>query len=231
METKKMELPNHIAIILDGNGRWANKRGMPRNFGHKKGSDNLIKIAKYCNKIGLKELTVYAFSTENWKRPKEEVNYLINLLKNNFISLSKKMDDDIKIKVIGEENHLSSDIKTVINNIQNKTKDNKGLLLNIAFNYGSKDEIINAVNQLILDNKPINKDNLSQALYTSDVDLLIRTSGEYRISNFLLWQIAYSELYFTDVLWPDFNSKELDKAIDAYNKRDRRFGGLMEDKK
>lgn len=233
MNCKKREnLPNHVAIILDGNGRWAKKRLMPRTYGHKMGVDNLIEIAKYSNKIGLKELTVYAFSTENWSRPKDEVDYLMRLLKDNFFRIIKKMDEDICIKVVGEKSNLTEELISIINKVEDKTKDNKGLKLNIAFNYGSRDEIINAVNKMIIDKVEINKENLSKYLYVNnDVDLLIRTSGEQRISNFLLWQISYSELYFTDVHWPDFNSKELEKALNAFSLRHRRFGGLEKENK
>ncbi|MBP5408384.1 MAG: di-trans,poly-cis-decaprenylcistransferase [Bacilli bacterium] len=219
-------LPNHVAIILDGNGRWAKKRLMPRTFGHKVGSDNLVELAKYCNRIGLKNLTVFCFSTENWSRPSDEVKFLMALLKDVFERIFKKMDEGIKIKVVGEKENLSQDILDIIEKVENKTKDNTGLNLNIAFNYGSRDEIIHAVKEMVENKEEITKENLSKHLYVGDVDLLIRTSGEERISNFLLWQISYSELYFTDVYWPDFNSKEFDKAIEAYNKRNRRFGGL-----
>ena len=219
-------LPNHVAIILDGNGRWAKKRLMPRTFGHKAGSDNLVELAKYCNRIGLKNLTVFCFSTENWSRPSDEVKFLMALLKDVFERIFKKMDEGIKIKVVGEKENLSQDILEIIEKVENKTKDNTGLNLNIAFNYGSRDEIIHAVKEMVENKEEITKENLSKHLYVGDVDLLIRTSGEERISNFLLWQISYSELYFTDVYWPDFNAKEFDKAIEAYNKRNRRFGGL-----
>lgn len=221
-------LPNHVAIILDGNGRWAKKRLMPRTFGHKAGSDNLIELAKYCNRIGLKNLTVFAFSTENWKRPSDEVKYLMSLLKDIFKRIFNKMDEDIKIKVIGEKENISEDILEIIHSVEEKTKNNQGLNLNIAFNYGSRDEIIHAVKEIVDNKEEINKENLSKHLYVDDVDLLIRTSGEQRISNFLLWQISYSELYFTDVYFPDFNAKEFDKAIEAYNRRNRRFGGIKE---
>ena len=224
-------LPNHIAIILDGNGRWAKKRLLPRTLGHKAGADNLYDLAKYANRIGLKEMTVFAFSTENWSRPKDEVDYLMKLLKTFFERLIKKMDEDIRIRIIGERENLSEDILDSIVRIEAKTKDYPGMKLNIAFNYGSKDEIVRACKDCIKNNEEITKENISKHLYVSDVDLLIRTSGEERISNFLLWQIAYSELYFTDVYWPDFSHKELDKAIEEYNKRDRRFGGLKEEKK
>ena len=219
-------LPNHVAIILDGNGRWAKKRLMPRTFGHKAGSDNLVELAKYCNRIGLKNLTVFCFSTENWSRPSDEVKFLMALLKDVFERIFKKMDEGIKIKVVGEKENLSQDILDIIEKVENKTKDNTGLNLNIAFNYGSRDEIIHAVKEMVENKEEITKENLSKHLYVGDVDLLIRTSGEERISNFLLWQISYSELYFTDVYFPDFDSKEFDKAIEAYNKRNRRFGGL-----
>ena len=227
MDTRN--LPNHIAIILDGNGRWAKKRLMPRNYGHKAGADNLYNLARYCNSIGLKELTVFAFSTENWKRPKSEVDFLMDLLKTFFERLIKRMDENIKIRIIGERDNLSEDLLDVIARIENKTKDYDGTILNIAFNYGARDEIVRACRKVVMNNEEINKENISKYLDVSDVDLLIRTSGEERISNFLLWQIAYTELYFTDVYWPDFDSKELEKAIDAYFKRDRRYGGIKEE--
>lgn len=219
-------LPNHVAIILDGNGRWAKKRLMPRTYGHKVGSDNLVELSKYCNRIGLKNLTVFAFSTENWKRPSDEVKYLMFLLKDIFERIFKKMDENMRIRVIGERDNLSEDVLDVIKRVEEKTKNNTGMNFNIAFNYGSRDEIIHAVKEMVENKEEISKENLSKHLYVGDVDLLIRTSGEERISNFLLWQISYSELYFTDVYFPDFDSKEFDKAIEVYNKRNRRFGGL-----
>lgn len=228
------KLPNHLAIILDGNGRWAKKRGLPRNLGHKQGVETLIKIVRYCSDLGIKNLTVYAFSTENWNRPQKEVDYLMNLLEEYFVGIEKKLKNrNIKLKVIGEKNKLSDKLIKSINQVQENTKNNTGMIFNIAFNYGSKDEIINAVKQMVNDNVLITKENLDNYLYTSEsgnVDLLIRTSGEQRISNFLLWQIAYSEFYFTDVYWPDFNEKELDKALEIYQGRDRRFGGLTDEK-
>ena len=227
-------LPNHIAIILDGNGRWAQKKGLPRNLGHRQGVETLIKISRYCSEIGIKHLTVFAFSTENWNRPKEEVDYLMNLLEEYFNGLDKKLRKrNIKLKVIGEKTNLSDKLINIINEVQDKSKNNTGMILNIAFNYGSKDEIINAVKGIIKDNVILSKENIDKYLYTSEsgnIDLLIRTSGEQRISNFLLWQIAYAELYFTKVYWPDFNKKELHKALESYQKRDRRFGGLKDEK-
>lgn len=228
---KELNLPNHLAIILDGNGRWAKKFGMPRTFGHQQGVKNLIKISKYCNEIGIKELTVYAFSTENWSRPKEEVDYLMQLLKENFDRLSKKVDSNIVIKVVGEKTKLSDELLEIIEKVENATKDNSGLKLNIAFNYGSRDELVHAMKEIVSNNEEITKENISKHLYVSDVDLLIRTSGECRISNFLLWQISYSEFYFTKVHWPAFSPKELDKALIDFSSRNRRYGGLKEEKK
>jgi undecaprenyl diphosphate synthase len=228
------KIPNHIAIILDGNGRWAKKRGLPRNLGHRQGVETLIKTVRACSEIGIKHLTVYAFSTENWNRPEQEVTYLMNLLEEYFIGLDKKLRKrNIKLKVIGEKNRLSEKLLSIINEVQENTKNNTGMVFNIAFNYGSKDEIINAVKNMVNDKVLITKENLDQYLYTSEsgnVDLLIRTSGEQRISNFLLWQIAYAEFYFTDVHWPDFKENELEKALEAYQNRDRRFGGLKDEK-
>ena len=228
------KLPNHIAIILDGNGRWAQKKGLPRNFGHKQGVETLIKISRYCSDIGVKNLTVYAFSTENWNRPKEEVEYLMNLLKEYFQGLDKNLRKrNIKLKVIGERTNLSKELLDIINFVEENSKYNTGMILNIAFNYGGKDEIVNAVKLMMNDKVIISKENIDKYLYTNEsgnVDLLIRTSGEQRISNFLLWQIAYAEFYFTKVHWPDFSKKELNKAIEAYQNRDRRFGGLKDEK-
>jgi len=228
------KLPNHIAIILDGNGRWATKRGLPRNVGHKMGVETLIKTARYCSDIGINNLTVYAFSTENWNRPKEEVDYLMSLIETHFKGLEKKLRKrNIKLKVIGEKNNLTETLLQAINDVEENSKYNTGMILNIAFNYGGKDEIINAFKKMQNDKVIFNKENVDKYLYTSEsgnVDLLIRTSGEQRISNFLLWQIAYAEFYFTKIYWPDFNKKELHKAIEAYQNRDRRFGGLTDEK-
>lgn len=228
------KIPNHLAIILDGNGRWAKKRGLPRTLGHRQGVETLVKIVRCCSDIGIKNLTVYAFSTENWNRPEQEVSYLMNLLEEYFKGLAKKLKNrDIKLKVIGEKSKLSEKIVKIINEVQEDTKNNTGMIFNIAFNYGSKDEIINAMNRMITEKVEITKENLDNYLYTNEsgnVDLLIRTSGEQRISNFLLWQIAYAEFYFTDVHWPDFKEKELEKALEVYQSRDRRFGGIKDEK-
>jgi len=228
------KIPNHLAIILDGNGRWAKKRGLPRTLGHRQGVETLVKIVRCCSDIGIKNLTVYAFSTENWNRPEQEVSYLMNLLEEHFKGLANKLKNrNIKLKVIGEKSKLSEKIIKIINEVQEDTKNNTGMIFNIAFNYGSKDEIINAMSQMVAEKVEITKENLEKYLYTNEsgnVDLLIRTSGEQRISNFLLWQIAYAEFYFTDVHWPDFKEKELEKALEVYQNRDRRFGGIKDEK-
>jgi undecaprenyl diphosphate synthase len=223
-------IPNHIAIIMDGNGRWAEKRGLPRTFGHKEGADALRKIITYAGKIGVKYLTVYAFSTENWKRSKDEIDALMFLFKTYLKNEEKNiMKNNVRFLVSGRKNGVSSSLLEAIKKLEDKSRDNTGLILNIAFNYGGRAEIIDAVNSILksgADN--INEEDFSKYLYNDipDPELLIRTSGEFRISNFLLWQIAYSEIYITKALWPDFDEKELDKAIQSYNERDRRFGGV-----
>ena len=223
-------IPNHIAIIMDGNGRWAEKRGLPRTFGHKEGADALRKIITYAGKIGVKYLTVYAFSTENWKRSKDEIDALMFLFETYLKNEEKNiMKNNVRFLVSGRKNGVSSSLLEAIKKLEDKSRDNTGLTLNIAFNYGGRAEIIDAVNSILksgADN--INEEDFSKYLYNDipDPELLIRTSGEFRISNFLLWQIAYSEIYITKALWPDFDEKELDKAIQSYNERDRRFGGV-----
>lgn len=223
-------IPSHIAIIMDGNGRWAEKRGLPRTFGHKEGADALRKIITYAGKIGVKYLTVYAFSTENWKRSKDEIDALMFLFKTYLKNEEKNiMKNNVRFLVSGRKNGVSSSLLEAIKKLEDKSRDNTGLTLNIAFNYGGRAEIIDAVNSILksgADN--INEEDFSKYLYNDipDPELLIRTSGEFRISNFLLWQIAYSEIYITKALWPDFDEKELDKAIQSYNERDRRFGGV-----
>ena len=230
-------IPNHLAIILDGNGRWAKERGMPREFGHKRGFKNLLNVAKHCNELGVKCLTVYAFSTENWNRPKEEVDFLMSIpslfVKERFGSLD---NTDVVINFIGRKDRFPKETLESINQIMEKTKDNKGMKLNIAFDYGSKNELVTAFKSVaskVLDGSiklnDINEEIIENNLFTKDdpkLDLLIRTSGEVRISNFLLWQLSYAELYFTEKYWPEFNKNELFKAIKDYQKRNRRFGGL-----
>ena len=232
-EIKKM--PTHIAIIMDGNRRWAKQRNLDVRLGHKKGAETLENIVRYCNKIGIKYLTVYAFSTENWKRSKEEVGALMLLLQNYLDDFAKRADtENIKIQMLGSRKELSSGLLKSIDNAIKRTENNTGITFNVAFNYGGRDEIVNAVKKIATDVKEnkidlqdINEKLISDNLYTKnqpDPDLMIRTSGEMRTSNFLPWQLVYSEFYFIDKLWPDFNSKDLDKAIEEYNRRNRKFG-------
>ena len=234
-----MRVPNHIAIILDGNGRWAKKRGMPRSFGHVKGCENLEDICEVAKELGVKYLTVYAFSTENWKRSKEEVDGLMKLFRNYLkkcIKISQK--NNMRVKVIGDITAFDSDIQESIEKLEDFSKDFTDLHFQIALNYGSRDEITRAVNRMLEDQKagkletPVSEDPISDYLDTAgipDPELMIRTSGELRLSNYLLWQLAYSEFYFTDVPWPDFKKEELVKAIEKYNERDRRYGGVKEE--
>ena len=234
-----MRVPNHIAIILDGNGRWAKKRGMPRSFGHVKGCENLEDICEVAKELGVKYLTVYAFSTENWKRSKEEVDGLMKLFRNYLkkcIKISQK--NNMRVKVIGDITAFDSDIQESIEKLEDFSKDFTDLHFQIALNYGSRDEITRAVNRMLEDQiagkleTPVSEDTISGYLDTAglpDPDLMIRTSGELRLSNYLLWQLAYSEFYFTDVPWPDFKKEELVKAIEKYNERDRRYGGVKEE--
>ena len=231
-----MRVPNHIAIILDGNGRWAKKRGMPRSFGHVKGCENLEDICEVAKELGVKYLTVYAFSTENWKRSKEEVDGLMKLFRNYLkkcIKISQK--NNMRVKVIGDITAFDSDIQESIEKLEDFSKDFTDLHFQIALNYGSRDEITRAVNRMLEDQKagkletPVSENTISGYLDTAglpDPDLMIRTSGELRLSNYLLWQLAYTEIVVTDCLWPDFNQEELEKAIVQYNKRERRFGAV-----
>jgi undecaprenyl diphosphate synthase len=215
---------------MDGNGRWAKSRRSPRAAGHKKGVGATKKIVTHAGEIGLPYLTLYAFSTENWTRPDDEINDLMTLLRFYLKSeTAELLKNNVRLRVIGRRDRLSKDIIDMIENIEEQSKDNKGLNLNIALDYGSREEILNAVNMAIKKGEAVTEEVFSQYLYTSDIpdpDLLIRTSGEYRISNFLLWQCAYSEFYFTDILWPDFTPDEFDNAIQSYNQRKRRFGGV-----
>lgn len=229
-------MPEHIAIIMDGNRRWAKNHSLSTKLGHKEGAENLKKIVRYANKIGLKYLTVYAFSTENWKRSEEEVGALMILFKNYLDDLVKSADtENIRIKFLGHIESLSLSLQKSIAKATEKTKDNTGTTLCIAFNYGGRDEITKAVKEIaedVKDNKikieDINEKIVSSHLYTKDEpdpDLLIRTSGEIRLSNFLPWQLVYSEFVFVDKYWPDFSEKDLDEAIETYEKRNRKFGG------
>ena len=235
-----MNIPQHVAIILDGNGRWAKAKGMPRNYGHAQGSKNVEKICEEAWRMGIKYLTVYAFSTENWNRPKEEVNALMKLLRNYMKTcLKTAAKNDMKVRVIGDITKLDEDIQKRILELEEATKNNGGLNFQIAINYGSRDEITRAVRVLAEDVKKgklmpeeVDETCIEKYLDTHDIpdpDLLIRTSGEQRLSNYLLWQLAYTEFYFTDVPWPDFTKQELEKAIEQYNSRDRRYGGVKEE--
>ncbi len=230
-------LPAHIGIIMDGNGRWAKKRGLPRSAGHSAGADTLKKIVTECNKMGIKYITVYAFSTENWKRPKEEVDYLMNLLLSYLRDAEKTLaGENVVIKAIGSRKELSEEIQEQIIKTEEFTMNNTGIIMNIAVNYGSREEITTAVKEIaknVSEGKvaceDITSQMISDSLYTKnqpDPDLIIRTSGEERISNFLLWQLAYSELWFTNKLWPDFNKNDLLDAIYDFQNRGRRFGGV-----
>ena len=237
LNEKEWKVPEHIAIILDGNGRWAKKRGMPRNFGHLQGAKNVEQICSDAYDLGVKYLTVYTFSTENWKRSVEEVNGIMNILRqylNSFKAHVKR--EKLTVRVIGDRSRLDDDINELIDELWEMSKDHKGLTLTLALNYGGRDEITRAVRKLAdqvkegallpeqIDEAAISKE--LDTYYMPDPDLLIRTSGELRLSNYLLWQLAYTEFYFTDVLWPDFDKKELEKAIEYYNGRDRRYGGV-----
>lgn len=233
----KDKLPRHIAIIMDGNGRWAQKRLMPRTFGHRSGMNSLKQVVETCRELGIPCLTVFAFSTENWKRPRDEVNFLMNLLV-EYINkeIEELHQNGIRLQVLGDYRSLPERSITAIDFALAKTAGNEGMVFNIALNYGARNEIIRAAQLLAkqveegtLAAEDIDEAAFSRALYTSglpDPDLLIRTAGEMRVSNFLLWQIAYAEFWFTPLLWPDFNKQELLRAIWEYQQRDRRFGGL-----
>jgi len=234
-----MNIPEHVAIILDGNGRWAKKRFMPRTYGHSAGAKNVEKICDEAHEIGIKYITVYAFSTENWKRPKDEVDTIMKLLKNYLKDyLEKVKTNNMVFRVIGDRSGLRDDLVEDIKELEKVSKKNTGLNFTIAINYGGRDEILRAVKKVVtdvegkkLDPKKLDEKHFAKYLDTKDItdpDLVIRTSGELRLSNFLLWQLAYSEFYFTDKLWPDFDKKELMKAVKKYSERDRRFGKIKE---
>ncbi len=223
--------PQHVAIIMDGNGRWARKRGLPRSLGHRAGIKTVRKVIEAASELGIKYLTLYAFSTENWARPKTEIKALMSLLKEYISKEGETLKKNgIKLSIFGELSDLPEDVRAAVLKVVSETSQNRNLFLNIALNYGSRQEIIRAVNGIIKDgNEKIDEELFGRYLYTKDTpdpDLLIRTSGEYRISNFLLWQIAYSEIYITDKLWPDFGKKEFIEAINDYKRRARRFGGI-----
>lgn len=233
----ELKIPNHVAIILDGNGRWAKAKGMPRNYGHVQGAKTLENICETAYKMGVQYLTVYAFSTENWSRPQDEVDALMKLLRNYMKTCLKTAEKNrMCVKVLGDKTRLDEDIRSRIEELEEATKNNDGLHFQIALNYGGRDELVRAVKKIgreiaegMLSPEAVDESCIEEHLDTRGIpepDLLIRTCNEQRISNFLLWQLAYTELYFTPVAWPDFSKEELTKAIEAYNHRERRFGGL-----
>jgi undecaprenyl diphosphate synthase len=235
IDGQMLTIPEHVAVIMDGNGRWAKKRMMPRNYGHAQGAKALEDICENCDKLGIKYLTVYAFSTENWKRSVEEVSGIMNLFRKYLVnSIERSNNANMKVNIIGRRERLDEDILAKIDELEKSTANNTGLCFNIAINYGGRDEIVRAVSEIAeevktgeLKTEDIDEARFSSYLDTRDIpdpDLLIRTSGEERLSNFLLWQLAYSEFYFTDVLWPDFDMDALVDAVRYYNKRERRFG-------
>ena len=230
-----IRIPLHIGVIMDGNGRWAKKRHLPRSAGHRAGADTFEKIVKYSDSLGIKAITAYAFSTENWNRPKEEVDNLMALLYDYLQMAEEKFaGKNIRLRVIGDRSALSDKINKAIDHAIEITENNTGIILNMALNYGGRDEIVRATKMAIADVQSgklsiedINEDYMTAHMYTADcppVDLIIRPSGEQRLSNFLLWQSAYAELWYSDINWPDFSEKDLDRAILDYQKRDRRFG-------
>ncbi|WP_075980896.1 isoprenyl transferase [Bacillus massilinigeriensis] len=234
---RNQQIPSHVAIIMDGNGRWAKKRALPRVAGHHEGMKVVRKITKLSNELGIKVLTLYAFSTENWKRPKNEVDYLMKLPE-EFLGtfLPELIEENVQVRMIGYKDQLPAHTLRAIEKAMNETKNNSGLILNFALNYGSRAEILEAVKRAasdckngIMDINELTEDQFSNYLMTNgldDPDLLIRTSGEIRLSNFMLWQLAYTEFWFTDVLWPDFGEDHLLEAIETYQNRQRRFGGV-----
>ncbi len=231
----QLKIPVHVAFIMDGNGRWAKKRFLPRTMGHKAGTENLRSIITYAKNIGIKHVTFYAFSTENWKRPKDEINALMNILLAYLRKETKAfLKEGAKLNIIGDMSSFPEELQNEVANSIEITKGNTTITVNIALNYSGRSEIVKGINEIISNDnvKAVTEESFNKYLYTKDIpdpDLLIRTSGELRLSNFLLWQLAYTELYFTDVFWPDFNEVEFEKALVEYTKRDRRFGGLSDD--
>ena len=231
----KLILPEHIGIIMDGNGRWAKKRGLPRNAGHKKGAEVFENISRCCRDLGIKYLTVYAFSTENWKRPKEEVEGIMNLMRSYLKGMAKAKNEHIAVRFIGDREPFDDDLLKLMEEAENSDVGEIITTVQIALNYGGRDEIVHSVKEIAekikkgeLSPEDITEDTISENLYskTPECDLVIRPSGEERLSNFLLWESAYSEFVFMDVLWPDFTKEHLEKALEEYSKRNRRFGGV-----
>ena len=237
ISSEELVLPKHVGIIMDGNGRWAKKRGLPRKAGHREGAQTFRTITRYCSEVGIKYLTVYAFSTENWKRPEDEVGALMKLFKSYLEeALSDFKDDDIVVRFIGDKSGFSPELQELMRENEESSKSRDGMVLNIAMNYGSRDEIVRAVKNICADVKSgrveesaIDESLFSDYLYTAgqpDPDLIIRPSGEYRISNFMLWQAAYTEFVIMNKLWPDFKKSDLDEALRIYSQRNRRYGGV-----
>ena len=220
---------SHIAFIMDGNGRWATAKGLPREYGHKAGAKAFQQVALHCEKLGLRAMTVYAFSTENWKRPEKEVNAIMNLLEEYIDSCEKELKDhSVQFHFIGDRTPLRSSLKEKMDQLEKRTAGER-MILNIAINYGARSELCHAIEQLQKSGEMVTEASVSAALYTahcSDPDMIVRTGGDLRISNFLLWQAAYAELYFTDTLWPDFGPSDVDRAIEAFYSRQRRYGGV-----
>lgn len=241
MQLDPNKIPTHVAMILDGNGRWAKKRSLPRTLGHRKGAFNVRDIAVECQKLGIKYITLFCFSTENWNRPEDEVNYLMNTPIRYYKKYKEKLwNSNYRIKFIGRRDRIPTEMKNIMTELEEKTADHNGLTVTLCIDYGSYDEITTAVKKIatLVKNNELSIDEITPKtiennLFTKDypqLDLLIRTSGECRISNYLLWQLGYAELYFTDTFWPDFNKEELHKAILSFQSRNRRFGGLNDNK-
>jgi len=230
------QIPEHIAFIMDGNGRWAKKRGMPRKFGHREGAKTFKRIARYCKNIGVKNISFYAFSTENWKRPKDEVDAIIELFREYIVDVRDYIGDGVRVLFLGDKTIFDEDLQKKMIDLEEETKDNRKMTMLLAINYGGRDDIVHSAKILAkkVKNGEIEPDDITEDMFTPnlytldvpDVDLMVRPSGEQRISNFLIWQSAYAEFYFTDVLWPDFSNDNLDEAIEEFNRRSRRFGGV-----
>lgn len=233
---EKNNLPVHIGFIMDGNGRWAKKRGLPRTFGHSEGAKAFRKVTEYCNDIGIKYITFYAFSTENWSRPKDEVDAIMKLFKEYLLEADDLTDKNVRLVFLGDKSRFDVELQEQMTELERKSKDHDGMIVALAMNYGGRDDIVYAVKNVVqlLKEGIINEDDITEELITKnlytgdipDVDLVIRPSGEKRISNFLIWQSSYAEFYFTDVLWPDFNAHEVDAALEDYATRGRRFGNV-----
>lgn len=236
IEVTSLNLPSHIGIIMDGNGRWAKKRGLPRKAGHRQGAKTFRTITRYCSDIGIKYLTVYAFSTENWKRPKEEIDVIMDLFREYIVDVRKHLSENTRMIFLGDKSVFDDDLREKMIKLEEDTKDYKEMNLLMAVNYGGRDEIAYVARQLaqkakdgLINPEDITEKTIDEHLYSKgipDVDLIIRPSGELRLSNFLIWQSAYAEYYFTDIMWPDFTPKELDKALIDFANRGRRFGGV-----